>query len=67
MEFLECNIMISCEDGTSFYTVANTLSFLDEYVGRNIISAYINVQNNEESLMLWFGSKETLLEALLNF
>lgn len=66
MEFVACNIMMNCEDGASFNSVVNALTFIDESQDLKLFSSFIKVSINNELSTLWFSSKEALLEALFN-
>ncbi|KXI20940.1 hypothetical protein AS132_23690 [Photobacterium sanguinicancri] len=66
MEFVACNIMINYENGESFSSVANALTFLDKNQESKVFSSFIKVNRDNELSTLWFNSEDALLETLFN-
>ncbi|PSU45802.1 hypothetical protein C9J12_21430 [Photobacterium frigidiphilum] len=67
MQFIQCSVLFDIDTIKTFRTIDEAIFGVENFQIKQILNAKIDISLGDKCASLWFGSRDTLLELLMNF
>ncbi|MEH6534229.1 MAG: hypothetical protein V7735_23250 [Photobacterium frigidiphilum] len=67
MQFIQCSVLFDIDTIKTFRTVDEAIFGVENFQIKQFLNAKIDISLEDKCAFLWFGSRDALLESLMNF